>query len=72
MNSNGVLLDAIRQEAEWQKITPYRLAKQTGLSTRTVYDFFQGKNISYRTVEKLMEVLQLVVIQQITIQSEKE
>ena len=72
MNSNGVLLDAIRTEAIRQKVTAYRFAKQTGLSTRTVYDFFRGKNISYRTGEKLMEVLQLVVIQQITIQSEKE
>ena len=69
MNSNGVLLDAIRTEAIRQKVTPYRLAKQTGLSTRTVYDFFQGKNISYRTVEKLMEALNLVVIQEFTTQA---
>ena len=42
-------IDEVIQEANAKGITAYRIAKDTRLSTQTVYAYFKGERVSVRT-----------------------
>ena len=42
---------------EAKKITAYRIAKDTRLSTQTVYAYFNGDRVSVRTQEKIIDYI---------------
>ena len=44
-------------EANSKKITAYRIAKDTGLSTQTVYAYFAGEKVSVRTQETIINYI---------------
>jgi AcrR family transcriptional regulator len=52
-----VKIDQVIAEANAKKITAYRIAKETGLSTQTVYAYFAGEKVSVRTQEKIINYI---------------
>ena len=50
-------IDDVIAEANAKKITAYRIAKDTGLSTQTVYAYFRGDRVSVRTQEKIINYI---------------
>ena len=44
-----VKIDEVIAEANAKGITAYRIAKDTKLSTQTVYAYFNGERVSLRT-----------------------
>jgi len=50
-------IDEVIAEANAKKITAYRIAKDTGLSTQTVYAYFSGDRVSVRTQEKIINYI---------------
>lgn len=45
------------QEANAKGITAYRIAKDTKLSTQTVYAYFKGERVSVRTQETIINYI---------------
>ena len=43
--------------AKSKGITAYRIAKDTGLSTQTVYAYFKGERVSVRTQELIINYI---------------
>ena len=52
-----VKIEEVIAEAKAKKITAYRIAKETGLSTQTVYAYFAGEKVSVRTQEKIINYI---------------
>ena len=52
-----VKIDDVIAEANAKKITAYRIAKDTGLSTQTVYAYFKGDRVSVRTQETIINYI---------------
>jgi len=52
-----VKIDEVIAEANAKGITAYRIAKDTGLSTQTVYAYFAGDKVSVRTQEKIINYI---------------
>ena len=52
-----VKIDQVIQEANAKKITAYRIAKDTRLSTQTVYAYFKGERVSVRTQEVIINYI---------------
>ena len=50
-------IDEVIQEANAKKITAYRIAKDTRLSTQTVYAYFKGERVSVRTQEAIINYI---------------
>jgi transcriptional regulator with XRE-family HTH domain len=50
-------LDEVIAEANRKKITGYQIAKDTGMSTQTVYAYFKGERVSLRTQERIIEAI---------------
>ena len=50
-------LDDVIAEANAKKITAYRIAKDTRLSTQTVYAYFAGDKVSVRTQETIINYI---------------
>ena len=50
-------IDDVIAEANAKKITAYRIAKDTRLSTQTVYAYFKGDRVSVRTQEKIINYI---------------
>jgi len=50
-------IDEVIQEANAKKITAYRIAKDTRLSTQTVYAYFAGERVSVRTQETIINYI---------------
>jgi len=50
-------LDDVIAEANAKKITAYRIAKDTRLSTQTVYAYFAGERVSVRTQETIINYI---------------
>jgi len=50
-------LDDVIAEANAKKITAYRIAKDTRLSTQTVYAYFKGERVSVRTQEVIINYI---------------
>ena len=50
-------IDEVIQEANAKGITAYRIAKDTGLSTQTVYAYFAGEKVSVRTQETIINYI---------------
>tara|TARA_R110000803_G_scaffold172400_1_gene235302 strand:- start:27 stop:206 length:180 start_codon:yes stop_codon:yes gene_type:complete len=50
-------ISEVIQEANAKKITAYRIAKDTRLSTQTVYAYFNGDRVSVRTQEKIIDYI---------------
>ena len=50
-------INEVIQEANAKGITAYRIAKDTGLSTQTVYAYFAGERVSVRTQEKIINYI---------------
>lgn len=47
----------VEAEASKKQITAYRIAKDTGLSTQTVYAYFKGERVSVRTQEMIINYI---------------
>ena len=52
-----VKMDEVIQEANSKGITAYRIAKDTKLSTQTVYAYFKGERVSVRTQETIINYI---------------
>jgi len=52
-----VKIEEVIAEANAKKITAYRIAKDTSLSTQTVYAYFKGERVSVRTQEKIINYI---------------
>ena len=52
-----VKIEEVIAEANAKKITAYRVAKDTGLSTQTVYAYFNGERVSVRTQETIINYI---------------
>jgi len=52
-----VKIEEVIAEANAKKITAYRIAKETGLSTQTVYAYFAGEKVSVRTQETIINYI---------------
>jgi hypothetical protein len=52
-----VKIDEVIQEANAKGITAYRIAKDTRLSTQTVYAYFKGERVSVRTQETIINYI---------------
>jgi len=52
-----VKIEDVIAEANAKKITAYRIAKDTGLSTQTVYAYFAGEKVSVRTQETIINYI---------------
>ena len=52
-----VKIEEVIAEANSKKITAYRIAKDTGLSTQTVYAYFAGEKVSVRTQETIINYI---------------
>jgi hypothetical protein len=52
-----VKIDEVIAEANSKKITAYRIAKDTRLSTQTVYAYFAGERVSVRTQETIINYI---------------
>jgi len=50
-------ISEVIQEANAKKITAYRIAKDTRLSTQTVYAYFKGERVSVRTQEAIINYI---------------
>ena len=50
-------INEVIAEANAKKITAYRIAKGTGLSTQTVYAYFAGERVSVRTQETIINYI---------------
>ena len=50
-------IDEVIQEANAKGITAYRIAKDTRLSTQTVYAYFKGERVSVRTQERIIDYI---------------
>ena len=50
-------INEVISEANSKKITAYRIAKDTGLSTQTVYAYFAGEKVSVRTQETIINYI---------------
>ena len=50
-------ISEVIQEANAKKITAYRIAKETKLSTQTVYAYFKGDRVSVRTQEVIINYI---------------
>ena len=50
-------IDEVIAEANAKGITAYRIAKETGLSTQTVYGYFAGERVSVRTQERIINYI---------------
>ena len=50
-------IDDVIAEANAKKITAYRIAKDTRLSTQTVYAYFAGDRVSVRTQETIINYI---------------
>lgn len=50
-------LDEVIAEANSKGITAYRIAKDTKLSTQTVYAYFKGERTSVRTQETIINYI---------------
>jgi hypothetical protein len=50
-------IEEVTQEANAKKITAYRIAKDTRLSTQTVYAYFKGDRVSVRTQEVIINYI---------------
>ena len=50
-------IEEVTAEANAKKITAYRIAKDTRLSTQTVYAYFKGDRVSVRTQEKIIDYI---------------
>ena len=50
-------IDEVIAEANAKKITAYRIAKDTRLSTQTVYAYFNGERVSVRTQEVIINYI---------------
>jgi transcriptional regulator with XRE-family HTH domain len=47
----------VTNAAKSKGITAYRIAKDTGLSTQTVYAYFKGDRVSVRTQELIINYI---------------
>ena len=54
---NIIKVDEVIAEANAKGITAYRIAKDTGLSTQTVYAYFAGDRVSVRTQERIINYI---------------
>ncbi len=52
-----VKIDEVIAEANAKRITAYRIAKDTRLSTQTVYAYFNGERVSVRTQEVIINYI---------------
>ena len=50
-------IEEVIAEANAKGITAYRIAKDTGLSTQTVYAYFAGDKVSVRTQETIINYI---------------
>ena len=50
-------IEEVTSEANAKKITAYRIAKDTRLSTQTVYAYFNGDRVSVRTQEVIINYI---------------
>ena len=50
-------IEEVTSEANAKKITAYRIAKDTRLSTQTVYAYFAGERVSVRTQETIINYI---------------
>jgi hypothetical protein len=50
-------IEEVTSEANAKKITAYRIAKDTRLSTQTVYAYFKGERVSVRTQELIINYI---------------
>jgi hypothetical protein len=50
-------IEEVTSEANAKKITAYRIAKDTRLSTQTVYAYFKGERVSVRTQEVIINYI---------------
>ena len=50
-------IEEVIQEANAKGITAYRIAKDTKLSTQTVYAYFKGERVSQRTMERIINYI---------------
>ena len=50
-------IEDVEAEASKKGITAYRIAKDTRLSTQTVYAYFKGERVSVRTQEKIINYI---------------
>jgi hypothetical protein len=50
-------IEEVTSEANAKKITAYRIAKDTRLSTQTVYAYFKGERVSVRTKEVIINYI---------------
>ena len=50
-------IEEVIAEANAKGITAYRIAKDTKLSTQTVYAYFNGDRVSVRTQEKIIDYI---------------
>ena len=54
---NIIKIDEVIAEANAKGITAYRIAKETRLSTQTVYAYFKGERVSVRTQERIINYI---------------
>jgi hypothetical protein len=52
-----VKIEEVISEANAKGITAYRIAKDTRLSTQTVYAYFAGERVSVRTQETIINYI---------------
>jgi len=52
-----VKIDEVIAEANAKGISAYRIAKETRLSTQTVYAYFNGDRVSVRTQEVIINYI---------------
>jgi DNA-binding NarL/FixJ family response regulator len=50
-------IDEVIAEAKAKGITAYQIAKETRLSTQTVYAYFKGDRVSVRTQESIINYI---------------
>jgi hypothetical protein len=50
-------IEEVTSEANAKRITAYRIAKDTRLSTQTVYAYFKGERVSVRTQETIINYI---------------
>jgi len=50
-------LDDVIAEANDKGLSAYKIAKETKLSTQTVYAYFRGDNVSNETLEKIINYI---------------
>jgi hypothetical protein len=54
---NIIKIEEVISEANAKGITAYRIAKDTRLSTQTVYAYFKGDRVSVRTQEVIINYI---------------